>query len=135
MNLNNSIEPPSLKRIQEMERKRSEAIEALEISYDTNTVKCQKCSSNVPLLNVNQSSIMRPNNIRICTLQNRIKTMEDYARHVGRGFQIDDSRERQELSELLKQDAKADRLRRLPLYFCRGKFMCSRCFDKVYRYR
>ena len=118
-----------------MERKRSEAIEALEISYDTNTVKCQKCSSNVALLNVNQSSIMRPNNIRISELQSRIKTVKAYARRVGHGFKIDDSKEKQELEELLEADAKADKLRRLPLYFCRGKFMCSACFDKVYRYR
>ena len=116
-----------------MDRKRSQAIEALEISYDTNIVKCQKCSSNVPLLNVNQSSIMRPNNIRISELQNRIKIMKAYARRIGN--KIDDSKEKQELEELLEADAKADKLRRLPLYFCRGKLMCSACFDKVYRYR
>jgi hypothetical protein len=40
-----------------------------------------------------------------------------------------------ELAELLEEEAKADALRRLPLYSCRitgWKFVCSRCYDKVY---
>jgi hypothetical protein len=42
-----------------------------------------------------------------------------------------------ELAELLEEDAKADKLRSLPLYSCRltgWKFVCSRCYDKVYMY-
>ena len=41
-----------------------------------------------------------------------------------------------ELAELL-EEAKADALRRLPLYSCRitdFKFVCSRCYDKVYTF-
>lgn len=44
---------------------------------------------------------------------------------------------KQELSDLLEQDAKADKLRCLPLYSCRitgWKFVCSKCYDKVYMY-
>ncbi|MFL6403108.1 MAG: hypothetical protein ACJ71M_06500, partial [Nitrososphaeraceae archaeon] len=40
-----------------------------------------------------------------------------------------------ELAELLEEDAKADKLRSLPLYSCRitgWKFVCSECYDKVY---
>ncbi|HJT48569.1 MAG TPA: hypothetical protein VJ729_10355 [Nitrososphaeraceae archaeon] len=63
----------------------------------------------MPLLEVNQSSIIRPNNIRIpewhCI-----------------GNKINDSKERLELEELLEADAKSDKLRRIPLYFCRCVF-------------
>jgi hypothetical protein len=44
---------------------------------------------------------------------------------------------KEELAELLEEDAKADKLRSLPLYSCRltgWKFVCSRCYDKVYMY-
>jgi len=44
---------------------------------------------------------------------------------------------KQELAELLEEDAKADKLRRLPLYSCTitiFKFVCSKCYDKVYMY-
>jgi hypothetical protein len=40
-----------------------------------------------------------------------------------------------ELEELLEENAKADKLRSLPLYSCRitgFKFVCSRCYDKAY---
>jgi hypothetical protein len=40
-----------------------------------------------------------------------------------------------ELAELLEEEAKADALRRLPLYSCRitgWKFVCSKCYDRVY---
>jgi hypothetical protein len=40
-----------------------------------------------------------------------------------------------ELAELLEEDAKADKLRTLPLYSCRitgFKFVCSKCYDRVY---
>jgi hypothetical protein len=41
----------------------------------------------------------------------------------------------QEFAELLEEDAKADKLRSLPLYSCRitgWKFVCSVCYYKVY---
>ena len=44
---------------------------------------------------------------------------------------------KQELADLLDADAKADKLRSLPLYSCRitsWKFVCSNCYDKVYLY-
>jgi hypothetical protein len=42
---------------------------------------------------------------------------------------------KQEVADLLQEDAKADKLRSLPLYSCRitgWKFVCSECYDKVY---
>ena len=42
-----------------------------------------------------------------------------------------------ELADLLEEDAKADKLRSLPLYICKitgWKFVCSKCYDKVYTY-
>jgi hypothetical protein len=42
---------------------------------------------------------------------------------------------KQEIADLLEQDAKADKLRSLPLYSCRitdWKFVCSKCYDKAY---
>jgi hypothetical protein len=44
---------------------------------------------------------------------------------------------KQELADLLEQDTKADKLRSLPLHSCRitgWKFVCSKCYDKVYLY-
>ena len=43
---------------------------------------------------------------------------------------------KQEVADLLDADAKADRLRSLPLYSCRitgFKFICSKCYCKVYK--
>jgi hypothetical protein len=40
-----------------------------------------------------------------------------------------------ELADLLEEDAKAAKLRNLPLYSCRitgWKFVCSKCYDKIY---
>jgi hypothetical protein len=42
---------------------------------------------------------------------------------------------KEELAGLLEEDAKTDKLRSLPLYSCRitgWKFVCSKCYDKVY---
>jgi hypothetical protein len=44
---------------------------------------------------------------------------------------------KQKFAGLLEYDAKYDKLRSLPLYSCRitgWKFVCSKCYDKVYIY-
>ncbi|MFL6418343.1 MAG: hypothetical protein ACJ71P_02860 [Nitrososphaeraceae archaeon] len=46
--MNDPFELPSLQEIEEMERQRSQAIEALQI-YD-HSVKCQKCGIAVPIV-------------------------------------------------------------------------------------
>jgi hypothetical protein len=123
--LNDPFELPSLEEIEEMERQRLQAIDTLEISG--NSVKCQRCGHDIPIV----GKLNRPYNDRVVILQRRIKWMENYAR----GSNKDDLEQlRQELAELLEEDAKADKLRSLPLYSCRitgWKFVCSKCYDKV----
>jgi hypothetical protein len=44
---------------------------------------------------------------------------------------------KQELADLLEEDAKTDKLRSLHFYSCRitgFRFVCSKCYDKVYLY-
>jgi hypothetical protein len=128
--LNDSFELPSLEEIEEMDRQRSQAIESLEISGN-HSVKCQKCGVAVSIV----GKLTKPKSNRISVLQRRIKWIENYSR----GNNIIRSDEvkalKQEIADLLEQDAKADKLRGLPLYSCRitdWKFVCSKCYDKAY---
>jgi hypothetical protein len=109
-----------------MDKQRSQAIEALEIS--DHSVKCQRCGNAVPIV----GKLSRRHNDRAVILQRRIKWMENYYH----GVNINDVKApKQELAELLAEDAKADKLRSLPLYSCRitgFKFVCSKCYIKVY---
>jgi hypothetical protein len=151
--LNDPFELPSLEDIEEMERQRSQAIESLQII--DNSVKCQKCGMAVPIVGK-----LTARNDRIAVLQKRIKWLENYQysnrhclhdhhRHSGNtitsnnydgdGGSDDDigvvKQLKAELTDLLEEDAKADKLRSLPLYSCRitgFKFVCSTCYDKVY---
>jgi hypothetical protein len=124
--LNDPFELPSLEEIEQMDRQRSHAIESLEI-FD-HSVKCQKCGIAVPIV----GKLSRPCNDRVIILQRRIKWMENYYHGVNK----DDLKQlKQEVADLLEEDAKADKLRSLPLYSCRitgWKFVCSKCYDKVY---
>jgi len=46
------------------------------------------------------------------------------------------SRLKQELAELLAEEAKVDKLRSLPLFSCRitgWKFVCSKCYERYTR--
>jgi hypothetical protein len=70
-------------------------------------------------------------------LQKRIKWIENYSRgNVNRPSYTNEVKElKQELAELLEEDAKADKLRCLRLYSCRitgFRFVCPKCYDKVY---
>ena len=79
--------------------------------------------------------LSRTKNDRIAILQKRIKWIENYSRGNNSNKNDDIKALKQELAELLEEDAKADKLRSLPLYSCRitgWKFVCSRCYDKVY---
>jgi hypothetical protein len=60
-----------LEEIDEVERQRSQAIEALEISG--NSVKCQRCGMAVTII----GKLTRTGNDRITILQKRIKWMEN----------------------------------------------------------
>jgi hypothetical protein len=86
---------------------------------------------------------------RIAVLQKQIKWIKQHyhglytlRRHrgignIGNNINKDDNVKqlKAELADLLEEDAKADKLRRLPLYSCgitEFKFVCSKCYDKVY---
>jgi hypothetical protein len=71
--MSNPIELPSLEEIEQTERQRSQAIEALEIS-DGN-VKCQRCQTSVP---IGRKLTSHVHNDRIDSLQRRIKWIEDH---------------------------------------------------------
>jgi len=84
-----------------------QAIEAVEISNLNNSVMCQSCSISVPIV----GKLTRTENDRTAVLRKRIKWMECYSRVTN----INDLKElKAELAELL-EDAKADKLRSLPL--------------------
>jgi hypothetical protein len=70
--LNDAFELPPLEQIEEMDRQRSLAIEALEIS--DGFVKCQKCSIAVLLLRTST----KPRSNRIDALQKQIRWIEDH---------------------------------------------------------
>jgi hypothetical protein len=112
--LNDPFELPSLEKIEQMDRQRSQAIEALQIS--DRSVKCQRCGIAVPIV----GKLPRPySNNRIAILQKRIKCIENYS-HGNNSNKNDDVKQlKQELADLLEEDAKADKLRSLPLYSCR----------------
>jgi adenine-specific DNA methylase len=111
--LNDPFELPSIEEIEAMERQRSQAIEALEI-FD-HSVKCQRCGNAVPIV----GKLTKVNNDRIGILQKRIKWIENY-RHGNTRYNDNDLKAlKQEVAELLEEDAKYDKLRSLPLYSCR----------------
>jgi hypothetical protein len=128
--LSNPIEVPSPAELDEIDRRESQAIESLEISNDP--VKCQKCSIALPLLS---KKTLRSKGNRIYTLRTRIKWMENYSRVSN----INDLQQlKQELADLLEEEAKADKLRSLPLYSSKitgYRFACSDCFTKAYGHR
>jgi hypothetical protein len=127
--LNDHFELPSLEEIEQMDRQSFHAIESLQIS--DHSVKCQRCGIAVPIV----GKLARPHNDRVAVLQKRIKWLENY-NHGNNSNKNDDLKQlKQELADLLEEDAKVDKLRSLPLYSCRitgWKFMCSKCYDKVY---
>jgi hypothetical protein len=123
--LNSPFELSSLEQIEEMDKMRLQAIQALEIS--NNSVKRQNCGVTVPMLRDRPSQ--RAIELMLCK---NGKWIENHSH----GNAITEVKQiKQELAELLEEEARADALRRLPLYSCRitgFKFVCSKCYDKVY---
>ncbi|MGB7638145.1 MAG: hypothetical protein WBL88_11305 [Nitrososphaeraceae archaeon] len=78
----------------------------------------------------------KPKSNRIAVLERQIKWLENYSSgNNGKSSSDVVKQLKQELAALLEEDAKADKLRNLPLYSCRitgWKFVCSKCYDKVY---
>jgi hypothetical protein len=71
-------------------------------------------------------TLTKPRSNRIDALQKRVKWIENHSH----GNAIAEVKQiKQELAELLEEDAKADKLRSLPLYSCKitgWKFVCSK---------
>jgi hypothetical protein len=113
--LNDPFELPSLEEIKEMENKRSQAIESLEISGSGDSVKCQKCGIAVPIV----GKSIKPKSNRIAILEKRVRWLENYPRGNNKRSSIYNNNNvkklKQELTDLLAEDAKADKLRSLPL--------------------
>jgi hypothetical protein len=89
---------------------------------------CQMCGMVIPI--VGKLTKLKSN--RITILEKRIKWLENYSRgNINRPSYINEVKAlKQELADLLEQDAKADKIRSLPLYSCRitgWKFVCSKC--------
>jgi hypothetical protein len=125
--LNSPFELPSLDEIEQMDRQRSQAIEALEIS--NSHVKCQRCHTFVPIVGKLTKAF---SNDRIGILERRIKWLEEHYHHTR---DEDIKALKTEIAELQEEDAKYDKLRSLPLYSCRitgFKLVCSKCYDNVY---
>jgi hypothetical protein len=81
--------------------------------------------------------LSKPNSNRIAVLETRIKWLENYSRGNNHGsyHKNNDLKQlRQELAELLEEDAKADKLRSLPLYSCKitgWKFVCKIYYNNM----
>lgn len=114
--MSDTFELPSLEQIQQMEMKRSQAIEALEIS--DNSVNCQKCRNAIPMMINNNNANSRAKSKRIVTLQTRIKWIEGHYYPSIRNNKNEEIKIlKAELADLLKADAEYDKLRNIPLYY------------------
>ena len=118
-----------------MDKQRLQPIESLQIT--DHSVKCQKCGISVRI--VEKLTKLKSN--RITILERRIRWLENYRHRRGGDNNSNNKNDndlkalKQELADLLEEEAKADKLRSLPLYSCRitgWKFVCSKCYGKVY---
>jgi hypothetical protein len=109
--LNDPFKLPSLEEIEQMERQRLQAIQSLEI-HDRH-VKCQRCGIAIPIV-----GNFRPRNDRIAILERRIKRIKNYSypRSDNNKYNKVVKQLKQELAALLEENAKADKLRSLPIY-------------------
>jgi hypothetical protein len=126
----NFVEIPSMDQVEEMDKQRQKAIDSLQVA--NGLVKCQgKCGQLYPIIKKDDPFKLSSSNLtgRIARLKAMIKQAEKYSHF--------DSckREKEELKELLEQEAKTDILRRLPLYSSKisgYRFLCSNCYDEAY---
>lgn len=122
----------------EMDRKRDQATKSIQIEGDH--VRCQKCGSAVKLLSRTNSYVRQYSRLRV-TLENRIQWIKANPHRAGLKADSVAYHEaikniKDELAQLQEIEAKADALRRIPLYYIRsGKYVCSNCFEKRYSRR
>jgi hypothetical protein len=138
------VELLSLSEIEEMERQQNLDMESLQISVSESgsgqsVVKCQQCAQDIPI--PPSDNPKKRCKDRLIVLRRRIEYIENYRwGNYGNGNaakQEDLRAIRQEIAYLEEQEAKADKMRKLPLYGVRlGKkkylYICSNCFDKLF---
>jgi Zn-dependent metalloprotease len=131
----NQFPLPSLEEIERMEKKRSKAIESVEI-LDSGSgqqyVKCQKCHNTVPIV----GKLCAVKTDEIVRIENRIKRIEKYP--YGNNATKENNL-RMEREKLAQEEEKArhlatDKRRNIPLHYWRGRFVCGVCMDKLVRH-
>lgn len=129
----NPIELPSMQIADAADRAQDESFNSLEFVRKNKFVRCQCCHKAIKIT----GKMHKPANDRIEQLKKRIRQIEEYNLKYNNNKAASDSginELKQELAELLKDEAKRDRLRSLPLYSskCTGyRFFCSPCWDKA----
>jgi hypothetical protein len=127
-NFSNPIELPSMAQADAADRQPEEAIQKLEISEDGQYCKCQLCHKDIKMI----GKLPNPKRARIATLERRIAWLEQ-SPHGNNNDSMKQLKE--ELAELLEEDAKRDRIRSIPLLTSRitgYRFFCSSCWDNAY---
>jgi hypothetical protein len=117
----------AVSEIIQIERQRAQAIESLEIS--NNSVKCQKCNLPVPIV----GRLPRSHADRITILEKRIRQVERY--HGNNSSNSTYKQLKEELVNLLREEAKNDILKSVPLYSSKNtgfRLFCSKCYDEAY---
>jgi len=115
---------PSIEQIEQMERQRSQALDAVEILDSGHSVKCQRCGVAVPIV----GKMSRPKNDDVVKLQTCVKWMEKHP-HICNKEDLEATK--RELAKMLKEEATYEKLRSIPLQYWRGKYCCGRCLDKL----
>jgi archaellum component FlaC len=128
MDLKNAIDLPSLDEVESVEQQRLQTLQSLEVI--DNTVKCQSCCNFESL--GEKLTTTRHHLHRISALKTRIKLIEDkYPRATE-----DLRRLKEELDQLIEEDAKKELQRRIRLYSSAAtgyRWVCSQCFDLAYK--
>ena len=129
---NNPIELPSMQIADAADRAQEEAYNSLEFVKKNKFVRCQCCHKPIKIV----GKMHRPTNDRIVQIKKRIKSIEEYNVKYNKASSDSGINElKQQLEDLLKEEAKRDRFRCLPLYSSKitgYRFFCSLCWDKAY---
>jgi hypothetical protein len=131
--LSNTVELPDIDEINEMDRKRAEAIQKLQVS--DGHVLCQKCGTAVPLLN---NPDRRPTSKRVASLKWQIQWLKTHYYPDKKSQKDSIAAMEKELAEILQGNEEYDKLRNIPLYSAKitdWRFVCSKCYEKAYSRR
>src|ERR1051325_56634 len=115
---------PSLEEVEQMERQRSQTLDAVEVLDSGHSVKCQRCGVAVPIV----GKLSRPKNDDVVKLQTRQRYMENHPHFCSKQ---DLEAVKQELAKVLEKDATYEKLRSIPLQYWRGKYVCGACLNKL----